>query len=282
MRKNTKKDMKSCMRVALAFAFIFGLSACGDAEWEKQGYENEEIFEQALTGGFQDRLTFEAAQKYSVTSKSDWDALNQKVIDGEFASIEVMREAAELGYSTQAAWDAVLVQQAEEAGFSSVAWMRKAQDQGYATQAEWDSAIERKRIEGIMRDGASSLANVVACGEMNTALTSGDIGAIISAVGKSGLDRIFDFYTVLEMHAEYVAGIATESLPEDAKEEFGVLWRDEYKTLTAGFWDLDTTSKLTAYDSQCSMRTQMICTRNNMRSPPDYVLQAQCKRAGIR
>jgi hypothetical protein len=76
MRKDLKSDIKSTSNyMLLAFAMMFGLSACGDAEWEKQGYESEEIFEQALEGGFQSPGDFAAAQQYQITTKSEWDAL---------------------------------------------------------------------------------------------------------------------------------------------------------------------------------------------------------------
>lgn len=268
--------------IVLTIALLMGLSACGDAEWEKQGYESEEVFEQALAGGFQNPADFNAAQKYQVTTKSEWDALNKTVSDGGFASIDAMQEAAELGYSTQAAWDAALEQQAKEAGFASVAVMRKAQDLGYATQAEWDSAIERRRIEGILGTAPSRLAAVVACREMNDALISGDLYAIGEAVGDSGLELISNSYFVFELQADMAAEQINETLPEDAREEFGKMWRAEYKTLTEDFWNMGTTSKLAAYQRQCSERLQAICRMNKIKTTPDDLLQGACKRVGLR
>lgn len=267
----------------LGLALIIGVGwwLFSDPAWKEQGFSSEESYEQAMDGGFEGAESFQAAQKYSVTSKSEWDALNQKVIDGGFTSIEAMREAAALGYSSQAAWDAALEQQAKEAGFAGVAAMQRAKELGYATQAEWDSAKERKRIETVVRNGADTLAPLVACRDMNVALTNGEVRAIYRAVGQSGLDRISGAYSLLLIEIENVVKVAND-LPKDAQEEFGEMWRAKYQSLTADFWDLDTTSKLTAYESQCSARVQMICTRNNMRSPPDYLLKEECKRAGIR
>lgn len=267
--------------IALTIALVMGLSACGDAEWEKQGYESEEVFEQALAGGFQSRADFNAAQKYQVTTKSEWDALNQTVSDGGFASIDAMREAAELGYSSQAALDAALKQQAKEAGFASVAVMRKAQDLGYATQAEWDAALEQERVEGIVRDAADTFAPLIACRDMNMAVTGGDIGTIIRSVGQSGLNRINASYNVLRFEA-YEVEKALNGLDEDAQEAFAELWQPEYQSQMQGFQGLDAAGKLATYENQCAVRVSMICARNNMRSPPNGTITSECRRGGIR
>lgn len=158
--------------------------------------------------------------------------------------------------------------------------MTRAQEQGYATQAEWNAAIERERIEILVSSGAKSVAPTIACKDMVTNLQQHTV-AVYDVLGSGAFPILAGHYNVLHREENNIYNTMT-NLPKEAQEEFEKLWRAEHQSLTAGFWDLDGTSKITAYKSQCSLRVQMICTGNNALPQPEGVLQVECERAEIR
>ena len=93
--KTEKKDIKNTI---LGTVIIIALISWWmyEPDWEKQGYENDEIFEQAEAGGFQDRPTFEAAKDAGFSTLAEWNAYNEAERLEKERKAEEERIAAEL------------------------------------------------------------------------------------------------------------------------------------------------------------------------------------------
>lgn len=66
-----------------------------EPEWQTQGYKTEELYEQAMAGGFESRADFEKAKARGVNTLKDWNAYQEKKrVDEANREIEAKKNEA--------------------------------------------------------------------------------------------------------------------------------------------------------------------------------------------